>query len=194
MKTGASRTAPLRAQAIVPQGAGRNTGNSSKVKNSTAQRNSSTNEKLKLSGKTAFPNNAPLVSPHSMTKFYQLKLSPPRRNHVMGGCFVQHEEEKTAVDSFMVFTGSYFMGISYSVVQVIFKAGSHPLIPPKLPSPNNRLKAIQLSPLYSVHFIFSLPCTSSLTTPAIGSGGWRRNTAAGWVGDFCFLGREGRVP
>lgn len=27
------------------------------------------------------------------------------------------------------FMGPYFMGISYSVVQVIFKAASHPLIP-----------------------------------------------------------------
>lgn len=75
--------------------------------------------------------------------------------------------------------GPYVMGISFSVVQVIFKAASHPLIPPKLPSPNNRLKAIQLSPLYSMHFIFSLPCTSSLTTPAIGSERWKRNTVEG---------------
>lgn len=68
-----------------------------------------------------------------------------------------------------------------------FQSSQPPSYPPKLPSPNNRLKAIQLSPLYSMHFIFSLPCTSSLTTPAIGSRGWRREAVEGWVGGGDFF-------
>lgn len=55
-----------------------------------------------------------------------------------------------------------------------FQSSQPPSYPAKPPSPNNRLKAIQLSPLYSVHFIFSLPCTRSLATPARGSGRWRK--------------------
>lgn len=71
-----------------------------------------------------------------------------------------------------------------------FQSSQPPSYPAKLPSPNNRLKAIQLSPLYSMHFIFSLPCTSSLTTPAIGCGGWRRGAGegGGWVEVILFGG------
>lgn len=58
-----------------------------------------------------------------------------------------------------------------------------PLIPPKLPSPNNRLKAIQLSPLYFMHFIFSLPSATALTILATGSGDWSCGAVDG-AGDF----------
>lgn len=80
-----------------------------------------------------------------------------------------------------------------------FQSSQPPSYPAKLPSPNNRLKAIQLSPLYSVHFIFSLPCTSSLTTPAIGSGEWRREAVKRWEVIFfqgcpCLAVRGGGVP
>ena len=69
-----------------------------------------------------------------------------------------------------------------------FQSSQLPSYPPKLPSPNNRLKVIQLSPLYSMHFIFSLPCTWSLTIPAIGSGGYRRGAVEDWVDGGDFLG------
>jgi len=54
--------------------------------------------------------------------------------------------------------------------------------PPKLPSPNNRLKAIRLSLLFSVYFILSLPfCTSSLNhslTPDWPRRRWRKKKEA----------------
>lgn len=99
--------------------------------------------------------------------------------------FVQVEEEKTALDSFMV---SWVLTLWGSPIQLCKSFSKQPatLLSPKLPSPNNRLKAIQLSPLYSMHFIFSLPCTLSLTIPAIGSG--ERSCGEGWVGGGDFLG------
>lgn len=82
---------------------------------------------------------------------------------------------------------SFMVSRALTLWDLLFSCASHfqssqpPSYPPKLPSPNNRLKAIQLSPLYSVHFIFSLPCTPSCTILAIGCGGWRRNSVEGWV-------------
>lgn len=66
-----------------------------------------------------------------------------------------------------------------------FQSSQPPSYPPKLPSPNNRLKAIQLSPLYSMHFIFSLFCTPSLTASAIGSSG----RGGKWGGEVCIRGQ-----
>lgn len=154
--------------------------------NSTAQRNLCANKHPKLSCKTSFLHKTRQI-PHHQLCFYQSKLSPPWRNMWWLGALSWLGKGKQS------WTLSWFHGpLLYG--DLLFSCASHfqssqpPSYPPKLPSPNNRLKAIQLSPLYSMHFIFSLPCTSSLTTPAIGSGGWRRGAVAGWVGGGDFFG------
>lgn len=87
-------------------------------------------------------------------------------------------------------TLSWFHG-SLLYGDLLFSSASHfqssqpPSYPAKLPSPNNRLKAIQLSPLYSMHFIFSLSCTWSLTAST--SGRLRREA----VEVIFFFGRGG---
>lgn len=152
--------------------------------NSTAQRNLGANKHPKLSGKTLFPHKS-LPASDDELYFYQSKLSPPWLPTWRLGALSRLGKRKQP------WTLSWFHGpVLYG--DLLFSCASHfqssqpPSYPPKLPSPNNRLKAIQLSPLYSMHFIFSLPCTSSLTAPAIGSGGWRTEAVEGWVvgGDF----------
>lgn len=94
---------------------------------------------------------------------------------------------------------SFMVSRALTLWDLLFSCASHfqssqpPSDPPKLPSPNNRLKAIQLSPLYSVHFIFSLPCTPSCTTLAIGCGGWGGRVCGGEVSGGALVWPEG-VP
>lgn len=142
-------------------------------------------------GLTRTPNLA--VKLHSQTNLADFPLTnyvfinPTLPNHVIAGPLCSLGKRKQPK------TLSWFHGpLLYG--DLLFSCASHfqssqpPSYPPKLPLPNNRLKAIQLSPLCSMHFIFSLPCTSSVTTPAIGSEGWRREAVERWVGEGSFLG------
>lgn len=130
---------PLAHQAIVPQGSGRKEdrklfkSKTKNKKNSTIQRNSGANEHPKKS-----TSNTPCPTQSLPTFFFFLKpvwvfIIPNRVLLPTGprdGCMLcpgwGRENSRGFFHGFM---GPYFMGISYSVVQVIFKAASHPLIP-----------------------------------------------------------------
>ncbi len=153
--------------------------------NLTAQRNLCSNKLSKFSDKTLYPQKISPLS-QSLTMFLSIQTVSTLETMWWLGAFSRLGKIKQP------WTLSWFHGtLLYG--DLLFSCASHfqgsqpPSYPPKLPSPNNRLKAIQLSPLYSMHFIFSLPCTSSLTTPAIGSVGWRKGAVEGWVGWGDFL-------
>lgn len=171
------QTVPRRLQAIILQGTGNFFKSLTQQPRGTCA-SSSTN---------FMPTTKSCQFSRHLLWFYQFKLSPPWIT--MWGLSALSRLGKIK----QPWTLSWFHGpLLYR--DLLFSSASHfqgsqpPSYPPKLPSPNNRLKAIQLSPLYSMHFIFSLPCTSSLTTPAIGSEGWRREAVEGWVGWGDFLG------
>lgn len=126
-KINASQTVPTRLQAIIPQGSGRNTGNSSKVK---TQQPRGTLVLTSILNSTAkhYSNTKP--ANFSITD--RVFIIPNRLlpNWPCDGWMLcpgwGRENSRGFFHGFM---GPYFMGISYSVVQVIFKAASHPLIP-----------------------------------------------------------------
>lgn len=60
-------------------------------------------------------------------------VNPPSPCELTARRFVRVRENSREL--FHGFVGLHFMGISYSVVQVIFKAASHPLIPLSSPHP-----------------------------------------------------------
>lgn len=127
----------------------------------------------------------------SLTMFLSSQTVPTLVNHLTtGSAFVQVLGKRKQPWTLSWFHGPLLYGDLLFSCASHFQSSQPPSYPPKLPSPNNRLKAIQLSPLYSMHFIFSLPCTSSLATPAIGSGGVEersRGGVRGWV-EVIFLG------
>lgn len=92
--------------------------------NSTAQRNLCANKHQKL----IIPTQSSPTS-LSLTMF----LINPNRPHPDGPCdgwpLCPGWGRENSHGLFHGFMGPYFMGIFYSVVQVIFKAASHPLIP-----------------------------------------------------------------
>lgn len=105
---------PLAHQAIIPQGSGRKehrklfkSKRKNKKKNSTIQKNSGANEHPKKS-----TSNTPSPTQSLPTFFFFFlnqseflsfqTVSSSRPDHVTAACFVQVEEGKTAVGSFMV--------------------------------------------------------------------------------------------
>lgn len=98
-----------------------------KSKNSTAQRNFSANKHPELKSETLYQTKPANFSITDRVFIIPNRLLP---NWPCDGWMLcpgwGRENSRGFFHGFM---GPYFMGISYSVVQVIFKAASHPLIP-----------------------------------------------------------------